>query len=350
MQMFVVFRLKKIIALRDWGSWIRKKGWRFVVGVGKDKEKRAEIPANEVEMILIGGSSSISSSALQLAVDKRIPVFFTYPSGYPYAALFPMVSTGSARTRMEQYLSRLDDRGFKLAKAFAEGKLLNQYYLVRAFMRYRMKRNEELASYLREKTIEIKSVLRELEEVDAESLNFNVRSKIMNIEGRGAESYWEAVSQLIPAKFKPFGREKRGAKDVINSLLNYGYGCLLARVTTSLFYVGLDPYAGYLHVDRAGRESLSLDLMEEFRQQVVDRVVLRLISTGQIGPDAVEEDGLIKSQPLTTLLDALEERLNTFVYVRGRRMKLSTAIKTQARRIVQHVLRTKTYSPFYLRY
>jgi CRISPR/Cas system-associated endonuclease Cas1 len=90
--------------------------------------------------------------------------------------------------------------------------------------------------------------------------------------------------------------------------------------------------------------------MEEFRQQVVDRVVLKLLSTKQIGPDAVDEEGLIRNQPLVMLLDALEERLNSFVYFNGRRMKLSTAIRMQARRIVQHVLKTKTYSPFYLRY
>ena len=348
--MCVVFDLKKTIALRDWGSWIRKKGWRFVIGVGKDKEKREEFPASQVEMILIGGSSSISSSALQLAVEKRIPVFFTYPSGYPYAALFPMVSTGSARTRMEQYLSRLDDRGLKLAVAFAEGKLLNQYYLLRTFIRYRMKRNKDLAKYLNERADEIKKALRELRKIQAESLDFGLRSKLMNIEGRGAEAYWEAISQLIPSKFGPFRREKRGAKDVVNSLLNFGYGFLLARVTTSLFYVGLDPYAGYLHVDRAGRESLSLDLMEEFRQQAVDRVVLRLISTKQIGPDAVDEEGQIKNQPLSILLDALEERMHNYVYFSGRKMKLNTAIKMQARRIVQHILRTKSYSPFYLRY
>jgi len=348
--MFVVSKLKKTIALRDWGSWLRKKGWRFVVGVGKDKERRAEFPANQVEMILIGGSSSISSSALQLAVEKKIPVFFTYSSGYPYAALFPMVSTGSARTRMEQYLARLDDRGFRLAKAFAEGKLLNQYFLIRTFMRYRMKRDRDLADYLREKASEIKAALEDIRRISADSLNFEVRSKLMNVEGRGAESYWEAFSQLIPTDFRPFRREKRGARDVINSLLNFGYGFLLARVTTSLFYVGLDPYAGYLHVDRAGRESLSLDLMEEFRQQVVDRVVLKLLLRKQIGPNAVDEEGLIKNKPLSMLLDALEERLDAFVYFKGRKMKLSTVIRMQARRIVQHVLKTKTYSPFYLRY
>ena len=339
--------MKKIVALREWGSWLRRKGKRFVIGVGKDE--KVEIPAENVEMILIMSSSSLSSSSLKLAVEKKIPVFFTYPSGYPYAALFPMVSTGSARTRMEQYLSRLDERGLQLAKAFAEGKLLNQYYLLRTFARYRRRKRDKVAEEIYRKSAEIKQALDDVRKVEG-FLSFAIRSKLMNLEGRGAEANWEAFSLLIPERYGEFRREKRGARDVVNSLLNYGYGFLLAKVTTALFYVGLDPYAGFLHVDRAGRESLSLDLMEEFRQQVVDRVVLRLILTNQIKSDAVNDKGLIRREVVATLLDALRERLQTFVYFRERRMKLGTAIKRQARAIVRHVLRSERYSPFYLRY
>jgi len=343
--------MKKVIVLQDWGCWLRKSGERFVVGIGKDKSKKREYPAGNVDMIVVSNpSTSLTVSALKLAVDNKIPVFFTYSSGYPYAVLFPIVSTGSARTRMEQYLAREDKRGLELAKGFATGKLLNQYYLLMSFSRYRRKRVPEKAKELEERALKIREIVDEVKKVSGDKLTFGIRTKLMSLESRGAEVYWDAISRIIPETFNFVRREKRGATDPINSLLNYGYGCLLARVTTAIFYVGLDPYAGYLHVDRAGRESLALDLMEEFRQQTVDRVVLRLILTRTVKEDAVDSEGKLTKKAISSLLEAFEERLSTFVYLGSRRLKVGTAIKQQARLIVRHILGNEKYSPFYLRY
>jgi CRISPR-associated endonuclease Cas1 len=76
------------------------------------------------------------------------------------------------------------------------------------------------------------------------------------------------------------GREHRGAVDPVNSALNYGYGMLYNQVQHALLLAGLDPYAGFVHVDRPGKPSLVLDAIEEFRQPIVDRTVFGLLNKG----------------------------------------------------------------------
>ena len=76
------------------------------------------------------------------------------------------------------------------------------------------------------------------------------------------------------------GREHRDSTDPVNSLLNYGYGMLYRQVEGAVILAELDPFGGYLHVDRPGKLSLVYDFVEEFRQQVVDRVVVAMLNKG----------------------------------------------------------------------
>ena len=98
----------------------------------------------------------------------------------------------------------------------------------------------------------------------------------MGVEGTGAEIYWRTWAKLIPEEWSFPGRDYPAAKDHVNSLLNFGYYLLEQEVWAATLYAGLDPYAGFLHADRPGKEKLVYDMMEEFRPLVVDRVVVSL--------------------------------------------------------------------------
>lgn len=86
------------------------------------------------------------------------------------------------------------------------------------------------------------------------------------------------------------GREHRGATDQVNAALNYGYGILYAQVWGAIMNAGLEPFAGFLHVDRPGKPSLVLDLIEEFRQPLVDRPVIAAFN--KASPDDPMKRGL----------------------------------------------------------
>tara|TARA_R110002073_G_C9493103_1_gene580985 strand:- start:2511 stop:3062 length:552 start_codon:yes stop_codon:yes gene_type:complete len=101
-------------------------------------------------------------------------------------------------------------------------------------------------------------------------------------EGSGARLYFEQWPLLLRTKnFAWNGRNRRPPKDPLNALLSFGYTLLQSDCIAALASVGLDPAVGFLHQDRPGRLSLALDLMEEFRIPVVDRLVLALVNTGQ---------------------------------------------------------------------
>lgn len=101
---------------------------------------------------------------------------------------------------------------------------------------------------------------------------------LLSIEGRAAQKYWAGVKQLFLTEVDWPGRRTQGATDAVNSALNYGYGILYGQVERALVLAGLDPYAGFLHVDRPGKPSLVFDLVEEFRQTVVDRTVIAIFN------------------------------------------------------------------------
>ena len=109
-----------------------------------------------------------------------------------------------------------------------------------------------------------------------------VRFRLMGLEGEGASAYFGALRSLLPSWAGFDGRNRRPPRDPFNACLSYGYAVLEGAILTGIGAAGLEPFAGFLHADRSGKPSLVLDLIEEFRQPVVDRVALRLFRRRQL--------------------------------------------------------------------
>jgi CRISPR-associated protein Cas1 len=115
--------------------------------------------------------------------------------------------------------------------------------------------------------------------------------EIRGIEGEAAACYFDLFDhQIVQQKeyYRFETRNRRPPLDRVNALLSYGYSILALDCQSALESVGLDPYVGFLHVDRPGRPSLALDLMEEFRHPFVDRLVLSCINLGMLKANDVE--------------------------------------------------------------
>ena len=121
----------------------------------------------------------------------------------------------------------------------------------------------------------------------------------------------------------------------------------------AIHFAGLDPYGGYLHVDRSGRNSLVLDFMEEFRQQIVDKVVIRLITKAQVQPDDFRmKEGVCRMEKLSRrlLLKEILTRLEDVARVGNRKIAWCNIMLEQARNIAKFVRGQGSYTGFYLRW
>ena len=167
----------------------------------------------------------------------------------------------------------------------------------------------------------------------------------MGIEARGSQRYWAGMRLLVPAELGWPGRETRGALDPFNSALNYGYGILQTQVERALVLAGLDPYGGYLHADRPGKASLIFDLIEEFRQTVVDRTIIGLVTRGV----AIEQDeaGRLAEGTRRKLAEKIFERLDATELYEAKRQPLRIVLQAQARHLATFVRGDRReYTPF----
>ena len=116
-------------------------------------------------------------------------------------------------------------------------------------------------------------------------------SAIMGIEGAASNVYFKSYAQMFKSEIRFPGRNRRPPRDPINIILSLGYTLLTREVESSLEAESFETYLGFLHGIRYGRKSLALDLVEEFRQPVIDRLVLRLFNKGTIGSYDFETEG-----------------------------------------------------------
>jgi CRISPR-associated protein Cas1 len=130
---------------------------------------------------------------------------------------------------------------------------------------------------------------------------------------------------------------------VVNALLNYGYGILYTQVWSAVVLAGLEPFVGFLHVDRPGKPSLVLDLVEEFRQPVVDRAVIASINLGQ---NFEMEGGLLDADSRKTIAAKILDRLETRESFKGKTFQIRSIIQIQARNLASFLRGEQEYKPY----
>ncbi|MBM7865395.1 CRISPR-associated endonuclease Cas1 [Heliobacterium gestii] len=332
---------KQHIILSNFGASLGKKSGRLVV-----REKGqivTEVPFDQVEQVtVITSGASLSTDAIEECVRHGIEINLLDFRGTPYAKLFAPGLTATVKTRREQLLAFNDQRSLFLAKSFVRGKIQNQINTLKYFAKYRKSARQEVYAYLQDAAILMEKNLQELTGVDGLNIDA-VRGPLMSVEGRAATRYWDAVAFLLKGYVEFPGRENRGATDPVNSLLNYGYAVLEARVLGAVLQAGLDPYAGFLHVDRPGKASLVYDFIEEFRQPVVDRPVLAMAIAGvEIGMEADRLGDGTKRE----LLERITQRLSASERFDGKKYPLQAILLRQARRMASYLRGDQKYKPF----
>lgn len=329
------------IVLSGFGIFLSKKSERLIVK--KNSKVVYEFPFFRLnEVIIASRGISLSSDLVEELCERGVRVNFLNNNGKPYAMLSSPMLSATVMSRREQIIAFNDMRGLQFSKTIVEGKIRNQERLLRYFSKYiktvdsaKFNRIEEIANIL-------KRMSRQVDDVRGQSIE-DARSRLMAIEGTSGRVYWDGVKEIIGNRIEFFGRETKGAIDAVNSMLNYGYGILYSHVWGSIINAGLEPFAGFLHVDRPGKPSLVLDLIEEFRQPIVDRIVIAHINLGE----TIEiRNGLLEAETRKLIGNKIIERLESQETFDGKKYKIRSIIQMQARNLAAFLNGKRDYRAF----
>ena len=317
----------------EFGSFVAKHQGRLRVTC--QGEPRLDAPIMHLETVLVTGKGvSLSSDVVAACAEEGIPIHFLDSRGQPVGSFYSAGLAATIATRHAQLAARDDGRALAVTLAIAEGKIRNQVNLLKYMSKNRKEKEAELFAAVRRLADEVQDHLAELDRVRLEPLYTTLdgcRGHLLSIEGRAAHKYWQAIGKLLLVEAGWPGRVTQGATDSFNSALNYGYGILYSQVERALVLAGLDPYAGFLHTDRPGKPSLVYDMVEEFRQTVVDRTVMALFNRGT----AIEMDerGKLTEPARRSLAEKVLARLEAAEAYEEKRHPLRQIIQMQARHL-----------------
>ena len=307
------------------------------------KAEQVELPLFRVSEIIVASSGiSISTDLIEECCERGIHLSFLTPGGRPFAMLASPMLTATVLTRREQMAAFGDRRGLDLAKAIVRGKLGNQAALLKYFGKYQKDADPAAFKRLTAVVRAIEARRRDVDGVIGERID-DARAGLLAVEGGAGRQYWTGVRALLEGHASFETREHRGAPDMVNSALNYGYGILYTQVWGAIMNAGLEPFAGFLHVDRPGKPSLVLDLIEEFRQPIVDRAVIAALTKGL---KLETREGLLTEESRRAVARAVLDRLESEVGFHGRRHRMKSVIQIQARNVASCVRGDKAYRAF----
>ena len=254
-------------------AYLCKDGENLVVRI--DDTEAMRLPIHNIEGVLSFSRTGASPGAMYLCVQNGVKLSFLSPTGRYIGSLEGGIKGNVLLRRTQHRLADDELVSAHIASVFIAGKISNHRAVLSRLLRDHT-HDAEVEKSIQEVIAQLKHEQRRLGTLTS-------RNAVMGVEGNAAKLYFSVFEHLILNPDFPFsGRHKRPPKDMVNALLSFFYTILAHDVRAALESVGLDPFVGFLHVDRPGRPSLALDLMEELRAYLVDRFVLSVINKRQV--------------------------------------------------------------------
>lgn len=242
------------------------------VVVRRDGDELGRVPLHTLEGILCFSYRGASPGLMGACAERGVALSFFDRRGRFLAGVRGEVR-GNVLLRKAQYAWSEDPaKSLAVARNFIVGKLYNgRWVLERAVRDHGMRIDADA----------VKVASMRLDASMHSAATCNSLDRLRGVEGDAAAEYFGVFDELIlrdKEAFRFSGRVRRPPTDAMNAMLSLFYTVLAYDCTSALEGVGLDPYVGFMHVDRPGRHSLALDLMEELRPVLVDRFVLSAVN------------------------------------------------------------------------
>ena len=323
--------MKKTIYIITNGTVLRRVGRCLLLEKGQSKI--FEIPDKEVGRILIYARTEVTAQTIAALLEKEVPLYYVRRSGRLRGKIMPATGIHVSFRRLQYQRFTDPDFGLPLARSIIRTKINNM---------------QKVLEYLLRKQQGTAEVIRPLREASGQLDTCFSREEIMGVEGAATRHYFKFYGQHFPEPFQFKIRSRRPAQDFTNAILNLGYMILLREIETHLEAHNFDPYCGFLHALQDSRCSLALDLLEEFRQPLIDLFTLKTINLGRLKPEHFQskEGGIqMTEEGFKKFFRLYEEQLGQSD---GENPGLRKLIDDQARLLKQHLQEQSHYINFAL--
>jgi CRISPR-associated protein Cas1 len=284
-------KLLNTIYVTSEGAWLRKDGANLVVEI--DGVERGRAPLHMLDGVVTFGRVGASPALMAACAESGITLSYLEPNGR-FLARTEGPRSGNVLLRRTQYRVADNEKGkVAIVRAIVAGKAANQRTVLRRALRDHSGRmNSSTCAALQACEQRLTTVARR-------TLTTGSVAELRGLEGEAAAAYFNVFTHLVTIEDPAFafgGRSRRPPLDRVNALLSFLYAMLGHDCRSALEIHGLDPQVGFLHADRPGRAGLALDLMEELRPVLAERLALSLINRHQIGAAdfVVEEAGGVR--------------------------------------------------------
>lgn len=318
------------LILNTFGTSLNRDNEGFVI---THKDGRQRIPIDGIKSIQISRGAQITSDAVLLAIEHEIEVLFMDKTGMPIGRIWSPKYGSISTIRKGQLNFTFSKDALIWIKEIIRQKIENQQALL-----LMMKSNDQVISTKCEKSISrLDDYRTKIASIDGEIVS-DVSSQLRGWEGAASKIYFETLNLFIPEQYRFEMRTQHPAMDIVNALLNYGYGVLYGKIEGALIKAGIDPYIGVLHRDDYNRPVLVYDVIEIYRVWV-DYVVYSLISQQIINEDyySIRDDGSYWLENLgrRVLIQSLNDYLEEVITVKGNSRSRLTQIQLYSQNLAQ---------------
>jgi group II intron reverse transcriptase/maturase/CRISPR-associated endonuclease Cas1 len=313
---------------------ISKEG--YTLGISKNKfvikeygKVQNSFAFEKISRIIIEGKGiSLSSDVIKKSVQNNITIDFIDRDALSYASL---ITHKSSVTQNINKQAKILDTPLQLylATQFIKGKAKNQINYLKYLDKYH--------NLLDENILKMETILK-LSIKKVETIN-----QLMGYEGSISAIYWESLRLILEVPFEK--RVTFGAKDIVNSSLNYAYAILYGKIQHSLVYAGLSLNISFLHSLDENKPTLTFDMIEEFRTFIVDRTIISMINKDE--PIKLGNDGLLTKPSRQLISKNIKEKLGSYTMWKKESIKVENIIQTQCYKLAKAIQdSTNIYKPF----
>ncbi len=324
------------IYLSEQGALIRKVSRRIIAE--KNKQVLFDMPIIKIDRLFLFGNIQVTTQAVALLLDHGIDVTYFTSRGRLRGKLNSSMSK-NIFLRLAQY-ERWSDEHYKmrLCRNIVEAKLKNMKYVIKRYLSNHPEQNFDQS----------------LQTIDHGLRSLAGKSDLaglLGIEGSSSGAYFRAFGQMFRKELKFEKRVRHPATDPVNALLSLGYVMTTNEIASHLEALALDPFLGFLHGIKYGRKSLALDMVEEFRQPLIDTFTLKLANLRLFSEEdflQVPDAGLnLNDDKFREYLKLYESKLSEGIAAGNLQSKnWRDLFQQQGRRLEKAILEDKDYLPF----